>query len=90
MKKETKFIYNLCETYLRNDCDPSKSYLPKTQKISSMIHKDEDNLLAIFDSEYSINPIFEPEILQENLHKSKLKNLESLNGTFNIKNQVIT
>lgn len=83
MKKENKFIFNLCETFLRNDCDPSKSHLPKTQKISSIILKDEDNSLAIFDLEYSINLIFEPEILQENLQKAKLKNLENLTGNLN-------
>ena len=80
MKKETKFIFNLCETFLKNDCDPSKSHLPKNQLITSFIHKDEENSLVIFDREYSINAIFETEMLQENIHINKLKNIEGLIG----------
>ena len=80
MKKENKFIFSLCETFLKNDCDPSKSHLPKNQKITSLIHKDEDNSLVIFDREYSINAIFETEILQENLHYNKLNKIEDLVG----------
>jgi hypothetical protein len=73
-----KFIYNLCETFLRNDCDPSKSQLPKNQKISSLVLKEEDNSLIIFDREFSINVIFDPEALQDVLHNNKLKNIENM------------
>jgi hypothetical protein len=73
-----KFIYNLCETFLRNDCDPSKSQLPKNQKVSSLILKEEDNSLIIFDREFSINVIFDPEALQDVLHANKLKNIENM------------
>ena len=54
MKKD-KFIYNLCETFLRNDCDPSKSQLTKNQKVTSLIHKEEDNSLVIFDKSFPKN-----------------------------------
>jgi hypothetical protein len=73
-----KYIFNLCETFLRNDCDPSKSHLSKNQKITSAILKDDENSLVIFDDQFSINVIFEPEILQENLEINKLKNVGDL------------
>jgi len=54
-----------------------KSHL-KSQKITLLVQKDEDNSLLIFDKEYSINVVFEPEVLQENLHNSKMKNIHGL------------
>lgn len=80
-----KFIYNLCETFLRNDCDPSKSQLPKNQRITSIIQKEEEDSLIIFDKEFSINVVFDPEALQDVLHSNKLKNIENLISKYNDK-----
>ena len=78
--KTTKFIHSLCETFLRHECDPSKSTLPKNQKVTSAVHKDEDGSLAVSDKDFSINVVFEPEVLQDNLNSAKLKNIEGLIG----------
>jgi len=80
MKKEKdshKFIYHLCEIFLKNDCDTSKGHY--TKKTSTQLHKDEDGNFVACDPEYSLNVIFETDVLHHVLSSSKLKNIDNLN-----------